>query len=108
MFKLFASCSMNMKGGEHGKHPTFNRFHSCQLIRNRILVKNIREVIKKLKEDELQREKFKLQQRLRFYRGPKMKCTATKESLRYAVKFELCIFRRGRNIISNFDIRILW
>ncbi|CAL8084005.1 unnamed protein product [Prunus armeniaca] len=87
-----------MKGGEHGKHPTFNKFHSCQLITNGILVKNIREVINKRKEDELQREKFKLQQRLRLYKGPKIKCMATKESVRYIVKFELRVFGRGRNI----------
>ncbi|CAL8163025.1 unnamed protein product [Prunus armeniaca] len=74
--------SLQSKAEKHGKHPVFNRYHSCQLITNEILVKNITEVIKKWKEDELQREKFELQRQRRPYGGPKMKCTATREGLR--------------------------
>lgn len=58
---MFASCSMTQKAEKHGKLPVFNRYHSCQLIMNGIIVKNIREVMKKWKEEELQQEKFELQ-----------------------------------------------
>ncbi|KAI5343672.1 hypothetical protein L3X38_011548 [Prunus dulcis] len=78
-----------------------HRSHSCQLITNGILVKNIVELIKKLNEDELERKRVKGQRSRRFYGGPIRIYMATKDnlrSLRIAVKLGVCAYGRGRNI----------
>ncbi|CAL2256228.1 unnamed protein product [Prunus armeniaca] len=79
----------------------FNRCHSCQLVTNGILVKNIVELIKKRHKDELERKRVKAQRNRRPYRGPIRIYTATKDSLRslrIAMKLGVCACGRGRNI----------
>ncbi|CAL9010733.1 unnamed protein product [Prunus brigantina] len=86
---------------EKEKNLAVNRSHSCQLITNGILVKNIVELIKKRNEDELERKRVKAERCRRPYGGPIMIYTATKNSLRnlrIAVKLGVCPFGRGRNL----------
>ncbi|KAL6293252.1 hypothetical protein ACE6H2_001394 [Prunus campanulata] len=70
------------KFGKKEKHWAFNRCHSCQLITNGVLVKNIVELIKKRHEDELERKRVKAQRNRQSYGGPIRIYTATKDSLR--------------------------
>ena len=78
--------------GKNKKHLAFNRCHSCQLVTNDILVKNIVELIKKRNKDELEGKRVEAQRRRRFYRGPIRRYIATRDSLMIVVKFWMFIW----------------